>query len=434
MVDEIRVPKSPLPTQLKLKREAREKADQARLSGTPAKETPPVNTPVPPVTTPAPVAPAASVQAPPAQLIQATPPPEPIAQPASTPPALEPPVPVAPPAPLEPPTPSPAPIPAAPATPEVPKEGIVPIPAPVKAVGPKEGETPEKTIKRISAALTNLQGKYNAEIPNLMRETAKLNKENAELKTANEKLTAEHGRLTSENESLKKQPVQPVSQELSADEKTIAKNLGIEHSDYIALKTAILSGVPKPQELPIVKAPEPKPVEPAPEHAPEPRDPARDAYIETLDALIGGSEVRDNIISDPKFAEFLDLYDAVSKKPIRSLAQTADSAKNSYGMAEIYSAFLDWRATPAPVTTEVPKPTSQLMPTPKSGGIELKSNQKPLYTEAQYDEFKRKIVRGDFRTIGKTAEEAKKITEYQNYWSEEFRTAKMEGRIIAAQE
>ena len=402
MVGEIRTPASPLPRQLKDKREARENKEK----GIPPEGTPPV--------APAPVAPVAPAPETPApQPIESPAPPEPV-------------TPTPPPAPAITPTPSPAPE-------EKPKEGIVPTapPAP-KVVGKKEGETSDDALTRMSAALKILQGKYNAEVPHLMKENARLVKENADLQTEQDKAKAEHERLTSENEELKKKTVQAVSKELTEDEKNVAKDLGIENDSFIALKNVILAGVPKPQELPVVKAPVEKPSEETKEEPVERMSPVKRTYLETLDRLIGGWEVRESIVKDKKFEEFLSLFDRNSQKPIHELAREADDSFNAVTMAEVYTAFLDWKNQPP-----VPKPstpTSQLMPNPKGGSSDLKSNKKPIYTEQQYEDFKRKVTRGDYRTLHHTPEEAKKITDERDYWSEEFRTAKMEGRIVASQE
>jgi hypothetical protein len=414
MVDEIRVPASPLPRQLKEKKEARE----AKEKGLPP-VTPPATPPVAPAT-PAPV--------------PATPTPEPIVAPATPEPIVpEQPEPLAQPA-----TPAPAPAPV-----EMPKEGIFPMAPPQpKPIGPKAGEAPEDTVKRLTSALTTLQGKYNAEVPNLMRENARLTKEHSESKAEIDRFKSENERLTKENESLKKRPVTAPVQvgQATEEEKKLASKLGLDVEDLLAIKTLVLKDIPKPAEIPApVPAPAPviKPAE-LPVEQPRQEDgglaPERRTYLETLDALIGGEEVRDAIVKDPKFGEFLELYDGVTHRPIRSLAREADGSLNAVKMAEVYDSFLTWKNQVPAVAQPVAQPTSQLMPSPKGGGGDIKSNKKPIYTEQQYEDFKRAVVRGDYRTIGKNPEEAKKIMADRDYWSEEFRTAKMEGRIVASQE
>jgi regulator of replication initiation timing len=309
----------------------------------------------------------------------------------------------------------------------------VPTAPPTKVPGKKDGETSDDALTRMSAAIKTLQGKYNAEVPGLMKENSRLVKENADLQSEHDKVKADNERLTREFDDFKKQSAQdqPKASAITDKEKEVATKLGIESDDFLALKNVILSGIPKPVE--VKHEPTPKTVEkPVKESTLDQMTPAKRTYIETLDSLIGGWEVREEIVKDPKFAEFLSMFDGNSNKPIHELAREADDSLNSVRMAEVYTAFLDWKS--APPVSETKTPTSQLMPNPKGGGGDLKSNKKPIYTEQQYDDFQRAIKRGDYRTIGLNAEEAKKVIEAKAYWSEEFRTAKMEGRIVASQE
>ena len=312
----------------------------------------------------------------------------------------------------------------------------MPTPPPTpKVPGKKEGETSDDALTRMSAALKILQGKYNAELPRLMSDNSRLTKEHAELKSENDKAKAENERLTKEFEDFKKQAsqAQPKASVITDGEKEVATKLGIEDNDFLALKNVILAGVPKPVEAKPAPALIPAKDEPKETPAEPSMSPAKRTYVETLDVLIGGWEVRESIVKDPKFNEFLSMFDGNSKRPIHELAREADDSFNAVKMAEVYTAFLDWKNLP-PVTATPPTPTSQLMPNPKGGGGDLKSNKKPIYTDQQYEDFQHAIKRGDYRTIGLNAEEAKKVIEAKAYWSEEFRTAKMEGRVVASQE
>lgn len=251
---------------------------------------------------------------------------------------------------------------------------------PAPAPGPKPGETAEATIARLTQALKVLQGKYNAEVPALMRE-------NAQLKN---RIGDPIGRPEVVVEDRHRQR---------------ADAWGIEPEEIAGLEQDIVDRIQGKKE------------------APDSHE--RTTYLETLDALVGGSAERAIIVNDPTFGQFLDMIDAGTQRKIMDLAVEADTANDSTTMAEVYRAFYAWKQTPA-----AKESTSNLMPASSRGGQDdLRTNKKPIYTQGQIDEFRHRVQRGEFRTIGKSPEDKKKVLAEFEFLSNEFDQARLDGRI-----
>ncbi len=364
------------------------------------------------------------------------------------------------------PTPAPAPtlepqpaVPAATATePAVPAISIAPPePAPAapdtdKVPGPKPGEAPEETIRRMSAALLILQGKYNAEVPRLMKENRQLQEENDRFKGLGE----ENDRLKASATQLEQRLAEaeakataaiPVSADVTDFDKNFSESLGIKAEELAVYRQSIEKGMiasltkqgllkpasaaePAPAAKPSASAPQP-PAKPSTTIAPE-----KAAYLETLDALIGGKERRIANFKDPAFLQFLNTDPALGpvfkdKTTGRSIAEITYEAENNNDaltMAEIYRVFDQWKnGTTVPAASD--KPASHLMPPQKGGSAELNTNKKPFYSQAQLDAFQKRVRNHEFSGIGKTAEEAKKLADEYKLWSDEFAAARAEGRI-----
>jgi hypothetical protein len=236
-----------------------------------------------------------------------------------------------------------------------------------------ESQTPEETAKRLSQALVVLQGKYNAEVPHLMKENSQLKKE----------------------------------LEITQADRERADAWGVEPEEIAGFKADILDTVEQRRSGPT-------------------QDPKRSTYIQTLDALVGGEELRKATVKDPAFNQFLDMIDSTTGRVIRDIAEEADSSNNAGRMVEIYQSFSQWKNSQAGTHA---KP-GHLMPNAQRGGdTDLRSGRKPIYTKTQYEAFQQRVKRGDFRTLGKHPAVAEKIQAEYNAWSDEFASAMREGRI-----
>jgi hypothetical protein len=272
--------------------------------------------------------------------------------------------------PAEQPTSAPRPAPEKPASPTAGE------PAPIP--GARPGETAEETIRRQDQALKVLQGKYNAEVPRLMAENADLKKRIGD-------------------------PVDRPAVEVNDRHREMADKWGVEAEDIASLESGIIEKIQgTPAKTPI----------------------ERETYLETLDNLIGGSEQRMAVVNDPAFNEFLNLPDAGTGQRIRDIATEADSVNDSATMADVYRAFQAFKKTPA-------ARSSHLMPSGKGapGPGDLRTDKKPIYSQADVDNFNHKVRAGYFRTIGMNAEDAKQRKAEHDRWSNALAEAKAEGRI-----
>ncbi len=350
-------------------------------------------------------------------------------------------------------TPEPTPAPAAPApaspeppatpapttpTPTVPSSEPIPAPGVISPVAPEppkppQAATPEELLKRTSTALSTLQKNYNTLLKNF-EELQQASQGNEALKAENDQLKSKISDLEKQITDLKtSKPIGDVTKvTVTEADKKRAEELGIEPEQVAAWRQeiveSVLAQIPKPPTEPKPATPSApaKSAEPAPA-TPAAADQGHVAYLEMLNALGYGPEVRSTIVNDPKFAEFLGWIDGTTKRPLRTIAVEADAARDAVGMSEVYRAFLTWKNT-APAVTEPTKP-SHLMPSSKGGPGDLNTNKKPIYTQAQVDEFQKKVKRGEYRTIGKSPEEAKKLVDEYKFYSDEFASARAEGRI-----
>ncbi len=134
--------------------------------------------------------------------------------------------------------------------------------------------------------------------------------------------------------------------------------------------------------------------------------PSNEEYYTRLAALGYAPEVRGTIVNDPKFAEFLAMNDGNTGRPIRTIAVEADAARDATTMAEVYAAFTQWKNSAA--------------------GSGQGTNQK---TRAEYDAFLARHRTGYYSAIGKSPEEAKKRADEFKRLSDEFETARRQGRF-----
>ncbi len=241
--------------------------------------------------------------------------------------------------------------------------------------GARPGETPEETAKRLSQALVVLQGKYNKEVPHLMRENSQLKKE----------------------------------LEITEADRNRADAWGVEPEEIAGFKQNIVRTIEERGSRPA-----------------QTDDPKRDTYITTLDALVGGEDQRRATIKNPAFNQFLDMVDSNTGRAIRDIAEEADAANDAGKVAEVYQAFFHWKNGQ---TGHKPK-SGNLMPDSQGAGSgDLSTGRKPLYTKAQYEAFQNRVRRGEFRTHGKAPALAEKIQAEYSAWSNEFASAMREGRI-----
>jgi hypothetical protein len=354
------------------------------------------------------------------------------------------PAPAAPPElPIAPAQPTPAPATETTATPEPPEtpaptlpNAIQPVAAPPTppAPGPKPGEAPADTIKRLTHALEILQGKYNKEVPQIMRDrdllknkVSELEIENGKLKTAAADFDKKMAAVTTAA------PTAPTAATVTDSDVKHADIWGVKPEEVAAFRmdivNAVMANIPKPAEpasktdaYPAVAAAS---ADPSPASSEDNMN-----YLQMLDALIGDGTpaTRLQTVKNPRFSEFLELYDEGTQKKIMDIAAKADAEHDAIRMSEVYQAFFQWEASASkpPVTDN-----SHLMPTAHGGGGagDLKTDKKPIYSQAQVDEFKHQVQRGDFRTIGKSADEAKAIAERFKFLSNEFEEARKDGRI-----
>ena len=290
---------------------------------------------------------------------------------------------------------------------------------------PQGTVTPEELLKRTQEGLRIANGRASEAQKELnalkkdIQEIATLQTENAQLKVA---ITGLERQVT----ELKTTVTPKKIEEESEDAKAVAEELGIDANSLARLSKVILAGIPKAP----IPEPEPKPsVAPAKpaESAPKTHvnDEAYMAYVEMLDTLVGGEGARKAIVQDPKFSEFLEMMDGGTKRVIRDIAEDANKARDAISMSEIYRAFNQWKNA----VTDTNKKPSHLMPSSKSGPDDLKTNKKPIYSQTQVDDFHRKVKSGYFRTIGMTADEAKRRADEYKATSDEFASARTEGRI-----
>jgi len=343
------------------------------------------------------------------------------------------------------PTAAPAPAAPAPASPTPPEPVATPTPAvqviepmikPVEPEAPKPHEpaTPEELLKRTSLALSALQTRYNAlekeleKLSHASQESEALRADNASLKASISELERQVSELKVQAQAKTSEVTKPT---VTEQDKQRAETLGTNPEDEAAYRQSIIDSVraeiPKP-----APAPEPKPAvastTPAktvePKTAPE-QDTGRSAYLGSLDALVGGEEERLAIVNNPKFGIFLEMLDSTTGRKIRDIGKEADAKRDAVTMSEIYRAFDQWDKASAATD----KKPSHLMPASKGGAGDLNTNKKPIYSQAQVEAFQKRVRNGDFRTIGKSAEDAQKIAKDLQFWSDEFAAARAEGRI-----
>jgi hypothetical protein len=344
----------------------------------------------------------------------------------------------------EPAAPAPAPVAAPPKTqdapvppvaqPQTPEPMFKPISEPAPAAEPVDKPktaTPEELLKRTSDALSILQRRYNG----LADELAAAKQANAGL----EAVKAENAQLTTKVADLERQiaeikataaaPAVSVTDAIVTDfDRQTADTWGVRPEDIAGFRQHIVNSV---REMPKAQPPTPPTPAPAPAQTASQAKPAELAdtdaeYFEQLDSLAGGAAVRMAIVADPQFNVFLSLVDGSSKRVIRDIAVEADTRGDAVTMAEIYRSFTEWKALAVSKTERQP---GHLMPDSKGGQGDLNTNKKPVYSQAQVNEFQARVRRHEFSGIGKTPEEARKLADEQAYWSNEFAEARKGGRI-----
>src|SRR5574337_1724828 len=269
-------------------------------------------------------------------------------------------------------TPGPAPAPAAPApasptppaTPVLepaPASAVTPTPASSSIISPVAPEPPkqsapatlEELLKQTREALkiantraSETMKKFNgmeSEISTLKQSI----QETESLKTENEQFKARIADLERQIAALQAAtPVEVAAPTITEYDKKVAESWGVDPTELAAYRQDIVDKImamlPKPTEP---KPAIPAPIAPAKPSEPVPATPAIDqgqaVYLEMLNALGYGPDMRGMIVNDPKFTEFLGMIDGNTKRPIRTIAVEADAARDAVTLSEVYRAFLD---------------------------------------------------------------------------------------------